>query len=89
MALPPAKYLSGIRKLRLRNGIPVVGGAAGPVTARWGTLLLVKTLAAGAGPDAVSGMLWVAGILLLVGLLALLISKRGRQPDGRKRDAED
>jgi hypothetical protein len=34
-------------------------------------------------------MLWVAGILLVVGAVALLISRRGRRPGSRKGDPED
>jgi hypothetical protein len=49
------------------------------------TLLGMTTLAAGLGPDAVDGMLWVAGILLVVGILAMVVSRRRRRPgDGTK-----
>ena len=48
-----------------------------------GTLLDMTTLAAGLGPDAVDGMLWVAGILVVIGVLALLLSRRGRRPSDK------
>jgi hypothetical protein len=43
----------------------------------------MTTLAAGLGPDAVDGMLWVAGILVVIGVVALLLGRRGRRPSDK------
>jgi hypothetical protein len=48
----------------------------------------MTSLAAGLGPDAVDGMLWVAGILVVIGVIALLLSRRGRRT-GDQVDEQD
>jgi hypothetical protein len=48
----------------------------------------MTSLAAGLGPDAVDGMLWVAGVLVVVGVLTLLLSRRDRRAQRRVDDPD-